>query len=171
MENEKIISNETREKNLINLKNAIDLGTIDEIIKPTKEWGGAYIIITSSEEKLLPSESDEMDFYSRREQDTYVLTKHSRELSGLFYYVKENVLGQRDNYLYGFMALLANDYIKQNDEPKDYVPFLEYIINKIYAYFLYYDWGSGMSNSDEAFDVMRYYLSENISDEEIKKIL
>lgn len=169
--NNPTISKEVREKSLINLKNAIDLGSIGELIKPTEEWGGAYVIITSSEEEFDNLKNNNEDFYGRNTQDTYVLTRHAEILSGLFYYVKENIMGSRDNYLYGFMALLANDYIQQNGESEDYSEFLEYIIQKIYAYFEYYDWENGMGNSEEAFDVMRYYLSDEISDDEIKRIL
>lgn len=162
---------EQREENLINLKNAIDLGTIDKVIKPTKEWGGAYVIITSSEEDIFNPEIDGNDWYGRNSQDLYVITKHAKVLSGLFYHVKENVLGDWDNYLYGFMALLANDYLRANDEDCEYTPMLKYIIDKIYGYFLYYDWEVGMGDSKEAFDVMRSYLSDKTSDEEINKIL
>lgn len=165
------ISKEVREKSLINLKNAIDLGSIDELIKPAEEWGGAYVIITSSEEKFDNLKNNSEDYYGRNTHDIYVLTRHAKILSGLFYYVKENIIGSRDNYLYGFMALLANDYIRQNGESEDYSEFLEHIIQKIYAYFEYYSWENGMGNSEEAFDVMRHYLSDEISDDEIKRIL
>ena len=81
---------EQRGKNLINLKNAIDLGKIDDIIKPTTEWGGAYVIVTSNEEDIFNSETDEDDWHGRKSQDIYVFTKHAKILSGLFYYIKEN---------------------------------------------------------------------------------
>ncbi len=162
---------EQREKNLINLKNAIDLDKIDDIIKPTTEWGGAYVIVTSNEEDIFNPEIDEDDWHGRKSQDIYVLTKHAKILSGLFYYVKENVLNDRDNYLYGFMALLANDYLRLYGDDEDYLPLLKYITDKIYGYFLYYNWEVGMGNSNEAFDVMRNYLSSEINDDEIKKIL
>lgn len=164
------ISKQQREKNLIALKNSIDLGTIDDIIKPTKEWGGAYVIITSSEERVFDPENDKDDFYGHRSQDLFVLTKHSEILSGLFYYVKENILGKRDNYLYGFMALLANEYLRTSGED-DYIQLLKYVIDNIYGYFLYFDWEVGMDDSKEAFDVMRNYLSDEISDDEIRKLL
>lgn len=111
-----MFSKEIREKSLINLKNAIDLGSIGELIKPSEEWGGAYVIITSSEEKFDNLKNNNEDFYGRNTQDTYVLTRHAEILSGLFYYVKENIMSSRDNYLYGFMALLANDYIRHNNK-------------------------------------------------------
>ena len=162
---------EQREKNLINLKNAIDLNKIDDIIKPTTEWGGAYVIITSNEKDLFNPETDEDDWHGRKSQDIYVFTKHAKILSGLFYYNKENILGDRDNYLYGFMGLLANDYLRLYGDDEDYPPLLKYITDKIYGYFLYYNWEIGMGNSNEAFDVMRNYLSGEIRDDEIKKIL
>ena len=48
---------------------------------------------------------------------------------------------------------------------------LKHITDKIYGYFLYYNWEVGMGDSNEAFDVMRNYLSGEIRDDEIKKIL
>ena len=164
------LTKEQQEKNLINLKNAIDLGSIDQLIKPCDDWGGAYVIITSSEEKILNLKKDD-GFYSHSNEDIYVLTKHARILSGLFYYIKENVLEDRDNYLYGFLALLANDYLRLYGESNDYIPLLKYIIDKAYGYFLYFDWKVSMRDSQEAFDVMRNYLSNEISDNEIRKIL
>ena len=162
---------EQREKNLINLKNAIDLDKIDDIIKPTTEWGGAYVIITSNEENIFNPETDEDDWHGRKSRDIYVLTKHAKILSGLFYYVKENVLDNRDNYLYGFMALLANDYLRSYGDDGDYSHLLKYIIDKIYGYFMYFDWEVSTHDSKEAFDVMRNYLSDKTTDEEIRKIL
>lgn len=155
------IIKESRERNLVNLKNSIDLGTIDEIIKPTDEWGGAHVIITSSNEKALNHDAN----------DICVLTRHSQILSGLFFYIKENILFDRDFFLYGFMALLAIDYLRQNGESDDYNPFLKYVIDNIYAYFLYFNWESGIKDIGESFDVMRNYLSDEISNNEISKVL
>ena len=155
------ITKESRERNLVNLKNSIDLGTIDDIIKPTDEWGGAHVIITSSNEKASNHDAN----------DICVLTRHSQILSGLFFYVKENILIDRDFFLYGFMALLAIDYIRQNEESDDYNPFLKYVIDNIYAYFLYFNWESGIKDISESFDVMRNYLSDEISNNEISKVL
>ena len=166
------ITNEQREKNLTNLKTAVDFGRINEfIIKRKKDWGGANVIITSCEEDIFDPKTDEDDWYGRKSMDLYVLTKHSKILSGLFYYVKENVLDERDNYLYGFMALLANDYLRNYGDDGDYRPLLKYIIDKIYEYFVYFDWEVSMDDSKVAFDVMRSYLSDKTCDDEIKKIL
>lgn len=150
------ILKETKEKNLINLKNSIDSGTIDTIIKPAEEWNDAYVIITSSKEKSVNIDSKEI----------YVITKHSTILSALFYFFKENILESDDYFLFGFMALLAIDYIRQNDESDDYVPFLSYIIDKIYSFFSYCDWNYNLKEIDR-FDFFRYYLSSNISNNEI----
>ena len=164
------LTKEQREENLIELKNAIDLGTINKIIKPTIEWGGAYVIITSDEKEVFNPETDKVYWGDRRPAITYVLTKHAKTLSGLYFYVKHKILDSRDAFLYGFMALLANDYLKLYGDDDDYVPMLKYVIDGIYGYFLYYDWENGMGNHQEAFDVMRNYLSEKTSDEEIRKI-
>lgn len=161
---------EQREENLIKLKNAIDLGTIDELIRPTPEWGGAYVVITSDENDVFDPERDEVYWADKRPLITYVVTKHAKRLSGLFEYVKMNILESRDAFLYGFMALLANDYLKNYGDDDNHVPMLKYVIDGIYGYFLYYDWENGMGNSQEAFDVMRNYLSDKTSDDEIQKI-
>lgn len=161
---------EQREENLIILKNAIDLGTIDEIIRPTHEWGGAYVVITSDENEVFDPKRDEVYWADKRPLITYVVTQHAKILSGLYFYVKHKILDSRDGYLYGFMALLANDYLKLYGDDDEYVPLLKYVIDGIYGYFLYYDWENGMGSEEEAFDVMRNYLSEKTSDEEIQKI-
>ena len=164
------LTKEQREENLIKLKNAIDLGTIDNLIRPTHEWGGAYVVITSDENEVFNPETDEVYWADKRPLITYVVTQHAKMLSGLYYYVKLNILDSRDAFLYGFMALLANDYLKIYGDDDYYVPMLKYVIDGIYGYFLYYDWENGMGNETEAFDVMRNYLSDKTTDEEIKKI-
>lgn len=69
------------------------------------------------------------------------------------------------------MALLAIDYLRQNEESDEYNPLLKYVIDNIYAYFLYFNWESGIKDIGESFDVMRNYLSDEISNNEISKVL
>ena len=84
---------------------AIDLSTIDELIRPTHEWGGAYVVITSDENEVFDPERDEVYWADKRPLITYVVTKHAKRLSGLFEYVKMNILESRDAFLYGFLLM------------------------------------------------------------------
>ena len=145
---------------LSELENIIENGELDEI-NTCKEWGGAYVIITTQA-------PDKMT--GRMENDTFVITKHAEILSKLFCYVKDNFMKTADNYLYGFMALLANDFIAQNSDenPQE---MLKYIFKGISIYLIYYDFENSMGDSAKAFNLMKLLLSENTSDEDIKKIL
>ena len=107
---------ETRQNNLLALKKTIDNNSFEELISEDKDWGGAYVIITSSPERVFNPETDKDDWFGRRSSCTYVLTKHSMILSNFFYYVRDNIMGDTDNYLYGFMALLAKDFMVDYDE-------------------------------------------------------
>lgn len=163
-------SKEIRQENFRILKEAADESAIERVIRPRDEWGGAYVIITSDEEKVFLDKIDEDDFYSRKSKDLYVVTKGSRMLSGLFYYVKENVLSQPDNYLYAFMALAAIDYIKNNGDD-DTLGLLGHVIDNACGYLEFFDWENSMGDSDVAFDVMRVHLSSETSDEAIRFML
>lgn len=163
-----IMKNE-RQQNLEDLIYAIDNGSLDGIIKPTSDWGGANIIITSDKVKASNMDDGE-DFFSRQSGDLYVMTKNCEILSGLFCYVRDKVMPEKDNYLYAFMALSAIDFIRKNDDG-DYVPLLKHVAQNIKGYLTYYNWQNGMADGDEAFKVMRYYLSSKISDDEIRFIL
>ena len=145
---------EFRLENLLNLKRAIANGSFKDLDTPNNEWEGAYVIITSCKDRVANS---------THEEDTFVLTKHSAILSKLFYYVKENIMGERDFYLYGFMALLANDFIKNFGDINDYTLLLDYISSGIAFYY--------KSAGNDMFQVMRFFLSSNINDEDIKHIL
>lgn len=162
-------SKKQRQENLENLIKAIDNDSICQILEPCEEWGGAKVIITSDEEKIVYPNID-YDFHSSSFGDLYVLTKHADILSGLFYYVKDNVLEKRDNYIYAFMALLSIDFIRQNGDG-DVISLLEHVILNIRHYFEYFDWESGMGKSDTVFNLMRYYLSRAISSRDIRFML
>lgn len=164
-------SKETRQENLLALKRAIDAESIDDITEFDGEWGGAYVVITSSKNRIFNPETDEDDWYGRRSQCTYVLTEKSDALSKFFAYVGESIMERRDNYLYGFMALLANDFIRQFGDADEYRPLLDYVFSGISFYLGYFDWQSGMGNAEEAFKAMRFFLSDKISDDEIRHIL
>ena len=148
------INKETRIENLDALRRAIDNRTLLELPTPNNEWGGGYVIITSSEENLKNFRIDDV---------TVVITQHSMILSKLFHYVKENIMVGRDFYLYGFMALLANDFIRQFGDLNDFNPLLDYVVSGISFYC--------QCDVTEMFDMMRFFLSDNVTDEEINKIL
>ena len=103
---------ETRQENLLALKRAIDSNSINALTEFNGEWAGAYVVITSSPDRIYNPETDGDDWNGRRSECTYVLTKDSKELSKIFAYVGDSIMKGRDNYLYGFMALLANDFIR-----------------------------------------------------------
>lgn len=161
---------ETRHENLLTLKRAIDNHSIDEINEFDGEWGGSYVIITSSPDKIPNTETDENDWYGHESSCTYVLTKNSNELSKLFAHVGEKIMEERDNYLYGFMALLANDFIGQFGDAHEY-DLLDYLFSGLSFYLGHFNWESGMGNPKNAFNMMRFFLSEQISDDEISHIL
>ena len=163
-------SKEIRHENLLTLKRAIDNHSIDEINEFDGEWGGSYVIITSSSDKIPNHETDEDDWYGHESSCTFVLTKNSNELSKFYAHVEEKVMEERDNYLYGFMALLANDFIGQFGDTYEY-NLLNYIFSGLSFYLGYFDWESGMGNPKDAFNMMRFFLSEQIPDEEIRHIL
>lgn len=143
---------ETRLENLETLIGAINHGFFEDLPTPYKEWGGAYVIVTSSSPKKIG-----------REDDTFVVSRHSLIISKLFYYVKEKVMIERDFHLYGFMALLANDFIREFGDMDDYTQLLDYITSGISFYY--------KNCEKDPFEIMRFFLSPNISDEDIRKIL
>lgn len=147
-------NNESKLENLAVLKRTIGNGSFNCLNTPNVEWGGANVIITSCKDRVKNSTHD---------NDIFVLTKHSIELSKLFYYVKENIMDKRDFRLYGFMALLANDFIEEFGDLNDYTLLLNHIISGIAFYYLF--------PGEDMFNVMRFLLSYNIHDGDIKHIL
>lgn len=133
------ISKESRLENLSILQSAIDNGTFEELDTPNQEWGGAYVIITSAAERVFNPKTDEDDWYGRKSEDTYVVTKHSLILSKLFWYVKENIMKEKDFHLYGFMAFLANDFIDEFGDLDNYNPLLNHVASGISFYYKFSD--------------------------------
>lgn len=159
-----------RQFNLLKLKESIDNDSIDGLIDFNREWGGAYVVVTSNPERVFDPEIDENDWMGRRAACTYVLTKHALKVSKFLSFVDHNVMARQDNYLFGFIALLANDFIKQFGDVDNYTLLLDYLFSGVSFYFSYYDGESGMGNSRKAFELMRFFLSEKTSDEEIRHI-
>lgn len=156
-----------RQDYLDDLIYGIEKDSIDSLFEDSGEWGGAHVIITSDEEKAMELMKGEEDSKSG---DLYVLSQNSESLSGLFNYVKENVMPVRDNYLYAFMALSAIDFIRRYGDD-DSISLLKYIVQNIKGYLAYFDWKSAMGDKGEAFKVMRYYLSSQVTDDEISFML
>ena len=157
-------------ENFKDLKKAVYNSSIDKVIKPRKDWGGAYVIITSDDKKAISNNADGPDFYSRGPNDLYIATMNHDMLSGLFYYVKENVLSSPDNYLYVFMALSAIDYIRQYGDGECHL-LLSHVVDNAYIYLESFGWKCTMEDSNLAFEVMRSHLSDSLSDEDIKFML
>ena len=158
--------NDYRHENILALKRAIDDGSFTEMVLPDMEWGGAYVIITSSPDRVFDPETDEDNWIGNRSQDTYVVTRHSMMLSGFFHHVKDNIMMDRDYYLYGFMALLANDFLREFGDGVDCRYLLDHIVSGISFYYNAMETGG----DEHRFEMMRFFLSENISDEEIRRI-
>ena len=115
-------SKEIRQKNLLALKGAIDSNCLNEIVEFDGEWGGAHVIITSSQDRIHDLKTDGDDWCGRSSECTYVLTRNSKDLSKLFAYVRDDIMEERDNYLYGFIALLANDLSGNSAMPMTAIP-------------------------------------------------
>lgn len=160
---------EFRQYNLLKLKDAIDNDFIDGLVDFEKEWGGAHVVVTSNPERVFDPKRDE-DWMGRRAASTYVLTKHALKVSKFIKFVDCNIMARQDNYLFGFMALLVNDFLKQFGDVDNYSLLLDYLFSGVSFYLSYYDWESGMGNSKKAFELMRFFLSEKTSDAEIKHI-
>ena len=148
------INKETRLENILALKRAVYNNSFEDLDTENSEWRGAHVIIRSSESK-----TDDNKF-----GDIHVITKHSKTLSKLFHYVKENIMEARDFYLYGFMALLANDFIRNFGDGKNPNYLLEYVTSGISFYYQF-------RGCTDMFNLMRFFLSSNITDEEIMGIL
>ena len=161
----------TRQENFLTLKRAIDNDSIEYLVEFNKKWGGAYVIVTSNPKMVFNPETDEDDWFGHRSSATYVLTQNAVILSKFLRFIDCNVMASQDNYLFGFIALLANDFIRQLGHLKDSKPILEYLFSGVSFYLSFYDWENGMGNSKKAFEFMRFFLSENISDDEIRHIL
>ena len=130
---------ETSQENLLTLKRAIDSNSLDDLVDYSREWGGAYVVITSSQDKIFNPETDEDDWFSRKSQSTYVLTKNSIPLSKFFIYIRVKIMERRDNFLYGFMALLAKDFIRQFGDTDEYNLLLNYVFSGVSFYLGYFD--------------------------------
>ncbi|MBR5503271.1 MAG: hypothetical protein IKV87_02325 [Methanobrevibacter sp.] len=161
---------QVQKENMSRLKEAIENRSIENMFPLNGEWGGAYVIVTSDEKKVFNPETDEDNWYGHRGQCTYVLTQHAKILSDIFYYVRDNIMNGRDIFLYGFMALLANDYIRQFDDPEDPYGLLDYVANGVEAYYQFINWEIWEVDSKELFKFMRSYLSLEITDNEIRHI-
>lgn len=149
-----------KKENLINLKNAIGEGKVEDVLAPAEEWGGAYVII----------KSDKDDSEAGHPGDIIIKTQYADMLSGLFFYAKENLMEGPDNYLYGFMALSAIDYMKANGD-NDLNGLLAHIVKNVESYLECFGWKNSMGNPDVAFKTMKGILSDEMSDDEIKTIL
>ena len=162
---------QVQKENLSRLKEAIENRSIGNMFPLNREWAGAYVIVTSDEKEVFNPETDKDNWYGHRGQCTYVLTQHAKILSNIFYYVRDNIMNGRDFHLYGFMALLANDYIRQFDDPEDPYGLLDYVANGVGAYCQFIYWEERKLDYKIVFKFMRSCLSREITDNEIMHVL
>lgn len=105
--------------------------------------GDAFVIITSKKESVHNSTHDEVIFD---------LAKKSKILSKIYYYIKEYLMVEMDFFIYGFMALLANDFMKEFRDMDDYTLLLNYIASGIE----YYYQSEKFVSNDEIFLIIQY---------------
>lgn len=109
------------------LEHRIEYTDIAIEARSVKEWGGADVIIKAeldvSTEKWLGDEPLVVSFQSTEPRRRAVITKHSKELSWLFYQLKD-IFSEKIDYaskydFYGLLAQSAIDYLMNNEETRD----------------------------------------------------
>lgn len=168
------LTDNERKDNLVKLKKILDNENFENYI--TEEcWGGADVMITSDPNRVFNPETDEDDWFGRRSSTTYVLTKNANALSGLIFYVKDNIMKYygKDLFLYDLIALFANNYIEKVGDYDDYYPLLRYLYKGIEEYCYLFYWPHDKkstkykrsSTHDETKDFMKF-LKEFMDDDE-----
>ena len=119
--------NENLLKRIDDLKRHIESFDISTEAKNVKEWGGADVIIKSRLDegikKWLGGQPIVISFQSTEPRRRAVITKYSKELSWLFYKLK-NLFSDQIDYIskydfYGLLAQTAISYLEDSKEPQD----------------------------------------------------
>lgn len=119
------------------LKRRIETTDISMEARDVKEWGGADVIIKrildADTEKWLGDQLLVISFQSGEPIRRAVITKYSKELSWLFYQLK-NLFSERIDYVskydfYGLLAQSAIDYLTNNEETQDAKGLLLTVLN------------------------------------------
>lgn len=166
------ITDNERKENLARLKEILDNENFENYI--TDEcWGGADVMVTSDPGRVFNPETDEDDWFGRRSSTIYVLTKNANALSGLFFYVKDNIMKGygKDLFLYDLMALFSKNYIEKVGDSDDYYPMLRYVYKGIeeYCYIFYWPYEKNTKYkrlSDNELDDFMKFLKDFMDDDE-----
>lgn len=119
------------------LKHHIESVDISMEAKTTEEWGGADVIIKSildeSIKEWLGEQPIVISFQSTEPRRRAVITKYSKELSWLFYELR-NLFSEKIDYIskydfYGLLAQTAIDYLENNEEAQDAKGLLLEVLN------------------------------------------
>jgi hypothetical protein len=129
------------ENNLLNkleeLSTRIQTEDIAKEASAIKEWGGADVIISNqldkNTERWLGDQPLIISFQTREPRRRVVITEYSKELSWLFYELKQ-IFTEKIDYIlkydfYGSLAQSALDYLEKNKDSKDLKTFLLTVLN------------------------------------------
>jgi hypothetical protein len=106
-------------------------------VRAVKEWGGADVIIKSRldahTEKWLRDQPLVIGLQNTVPKRRAVITKYSKELSWLFYQLRDLFSEQIDDVskydFYGLLAQSAIDYLVDNEESQDAKDLLRVVLN------------------------------------------
>ena len=122
---------------LEDLERKIQTASISMEARNIKEWGGADVIIKKTlDENTQKWRGDQplvMSFQNTQPRRRAVITEYSKELSWLFYELR-NLFSKRIDYVskydfYGLLAQSAIDYLRNNEELQDAKGLLFAVIN------------------------------------------
>lgn len=119
------------------LKQRIEHTDISQDVESIEEWGGADVIIKShldsDIEKWLGNQPLVISYQSSEPRRRAVITKFYKELSWLFYQLRDIFSGNIDYItkydFYGLLAQSAIDYITLHGELQDAKPLLLTVLN------------------------------------------
>ena len=119
------------------LEHRIENSDISMEAKPAKEWGGADVIIKekldANTEKWLGEQPSVVSFQKTEPRRRAVITGYSKELSWLFYQLRDLFSGKIDYIskydFYGLLAQSAIDYLAENDGSENAKDLLLQVLN------------------------------------------
>jgi hypothetical protein len=125
-------------KKLNELEQRIDSKEFLEHAKTVSEWGGADVIITSRlNDKIKNWQNDNqftVSLQDTKPQRRVIITKYSKELSSLFYELRNIFLSEMDHIskydFYGLLAQSAIDYLETHKENVECAPLLMAVLDK-----------------------------------------
>lgn len=119
------------------LEHRIENTDISMEARSVKEWGGADVIIKgkldADTDKWLGDQPDVISFQSTEPRRRAIITEYSKELSWLFFQLKD-LFSEKIDYIskydfYGLLAQSAIDYLNDNEENQDSEGLLIAVLN------------------------------------------